>query len=66
MSHWKEGYLHYPLVEHCIGAKTFGRIPIGEGAVKLDIGITSEETTRFLSEYAVEDVPLNSKDFKED
>lgn len=66
MSHWKDGYLHYPLVEHCIGAKNFGRIPIGEGAVKLDIGITSEETTRFLSEYAVEDVPLNSEDFKED
>lgn len=66
MSHWKDGYLHYPLVEHCIGAKEFGCIPIAKGAVKLDIGITNEETVRFLSDYAVEDVPLKSEDLKED
>ena len=66
MSHWYDGYLHYPLVEHCIGAKEFGRIPIADDIVKLDIGITNEETTRFLSEYAVDDIPLSSEDFKEE
>ena len=54
MSHWKNGYIHYPIVEYCIGAKEFGKVPIAKGCVKFDMDITDEETTEFLSGYAEE------------
>ena len=44
LSHWKNGFLHYPIIENCFGIEEAGSVPIDPNVVRLDIGITDKET----------------------
>ena len=41
--HWKDGAIHYPILEHCYGSKSREKIMIAEDVHKLDIGIEDDE-----------------------
>ncbi len=40
---WKQGKLHYPILESCFGSKFRSELPIAPDAIRFDIGITEDE-----------------------
>lgn len=50
---WKEGELNLPILSCCFGLEQLGRLPIAKQVIKLDIGITDEESTEALLAYAL-------------
>lgn len=50
---WKEGKLNLPILSCCFGLEQLGDLPIAKQAIKLDIGITDQESTEALLAYAL-------------
>lgn len=50
---WKEGKLNLPILSYCFGLEQLGRLQIAKQVIKLDIGITGEESTGALFAYAL-------------
>lgn len=48
---WKDGKLILPILLYCFGMEKIGLLPIDESIIKLDIGITDEESRDFLLGY---------------
>lgn len=43
-SHWKDGKIKYPILEHCFGSKARKEIPIASDIIRFDMDITDDES----------------------
>ncbi len=51
--HWKDKELYYPFLLYVLGEANYGRIPIGKGIARMDIGISDEESFDAMKSRAV-------------
>lgn len=40
---WKEGYIHYPILENCFGTHKISKLKIADDVIAFDIGINEDE-----------------------
>ena len=54
LRYWHEGYCYFPLVYNDYGMKEAGILSIPKDIVKIDIGITAEESMRYLRQLSAQ------------